>query len=100
MGKLIKETNNDFEIGFYKVIWIPLIKKSFDTIIYRKLLIDGYVYCNDGLIPSNKTAFKPLDTNNSPLYRILKDKNPDLVISTHPFSSQMVSYLKKKRKIS
>lgn len=77
MGKLIKETNNDFEIGFYKVIWIPLIKKSFDTIIYRKLLIDGYVYCNDGLIPSNKTAFKPLDTNNSPLYRILKDKNPD-----------------------
>ncbi|MCI9178078.1 MAG: hypothetical protein HFJ28_05965 [Clostridia bacterium] len=34
------------------------------------------------------------------LYKLLEEFNPDLVISTHPFSSQMVSYLKKKRKLN
>lgn len=34
------------------------------------------------------------------LKNLIKEKNPDLVISTHPFSSQMISYLKRKRKIS
>ena len=33
------------------------------------------------------------------LKNLIKEKNPDLVISTHPFSSQMVSYLKRKQKI-
>lgn len=34
------------------------------------------------------------------LKNLIKEKNPDLVISTHPFSSQMVSYLRRKGKIS
>lgn len=34
------------------------------------------------------------------LKNLIKESNPDLVISTHPFSSQMVSYLKRKGKIS
>ena len=34
------------------------------------------------------------------LKNLIKDENPDLVISTHPFSSQMVSYLRKKGKVS
>ena len=33
------------------------------------------------------------------LNHLLQEKKPDLVISTHPFSSQMVSYLKKKEKL-
>lgn len=33
------------------------------------------------------------------LKNLIKEKNPDIVISTHPFSSQMVSYLRKKQKI-
>ena len=33
------------------------------------------------------------------LKNLIKEKNPDLVISTHPFSSQMVSYLRKKGKV-
>lgn len=36
----------------------------------------------------------------SKLYKLLDEKKPDLVISTHPFSSQMVSYLKKKGKLN
>lgn len=33
------------------------------------------------------------------LKNLIKEKSPDLVISTHPFSSQMVSYLRRKGKI-
>ena len=33
------------------------------------------------------------------LLKLLREKQPDLIISTHPFGSQMCSYLKKKKKI-
>ena len=34
------------------------------------------------------------------LLKLLREKNPDLIISTHPFGSQMCSYLKRKQKIT
>ncbi len=34
------------------------------------------------------------------LNKLLQEKNADVVISTHPFSSQMVSYLKRKEKLN
>ena len=34
------------------------------------------------------------------LKNLIKEKDPDLIISTHPFSTQMVSYLKRKGKIN
>lgn len=34
------------------------------------------------------------------LKKLICEKKPDLIISTHPFSSQMVSYLKKKGKVN
>ena len=34
------------------------------------------------------------------LYKLISEKQPDLIISTHPFSNQMCSYLKKKAKIT
>jgi processive 1,2-diacylglycerol beta-glucosyltransferase len=34
------------------------------------------------------------------LYHLVKDYNPDIIISTHMFSTQMISYLKKKNKVS
>lgn len=34
------------------------------------------------------------------LLRLLREKQPDLIISTHPFSSQMCTYLKRKGKIT
>lgn len=33
------------------------------------------------------------------LLKLLREKNPDIIISTHPFGSQMCSYLKRKHKI-
>lgn len=34
------------------------------------------------------------------LLKLLREKKPDLIISTHPFGSQMCTYLKRKNKIS
>jgi processive 1,2-diacylglycerol beta-glucosyltransferase len=34
------------------------------------------------------------------LLKLLREKNPDIIISTHPFGSQMCSYLKRKGKIT
>ena len=34
------------------------------------------------------------------LLRLLREKRPDIIISTHPFGSQMCSYLKRKNKIT
>lgn len=34
------------------------------------------------------------------LLRLLREKKPDIIISTHPFASQMCSYLKRKEKIT
>ena len=34
------------------------------------------------------------------LLKLLREKNPDIVISTHPFGSQMCSYLKRKKKVN
>lgn len=34
------------------------------------------------------------------LLKLLREKKPDLIVSTHPFSSQMCSYLKRKGKIT
>ena len=62
-----KECNIDFDEFFYSIIDMPCVKKSFDDLIYRKLIIDSYIYCKDGLIPSNKSAFKPLDLADFPL---------------------------------
>lgn len=36
----------------------------------------------------------------SKLYRIFEEINPDIIISTHPFSSQMTSYLKSTGKVN
>lgn len=71
-----KECNIDFDEFFYSIIDMPCVKKSFDDLIYRKLIIDSYIYCKDGLIPSNKSAFKPLDLADFPLWKKCKNKNP------------------------
>lgn len=36
----------------------------------------------------------------SKLYRLFEEKKPDIIISTHPFGSQMTSYLKKTGKVN
>lgn len=60
----------------------------------------GKVYSN-----SQKGPLAHLSTRSNKimaikLLKLLQEKKPDLIISTHPFSSQMCSYLKRKGKIT
>ena len=59
-----------------------------------------YVYkkSNQGALAKITTASNKLMA--SKLKRLILDKKPDLIISTHPFSSQMCAYLKKKEIIN
>lgn len=60
----------------------------------------GKIYINSqkgalGHLSSRANKFMAIKLKN-----LIKEKQPDIVISTHPFSSQMISYLKGKGKIS
>ena len=59
-----------------------------------------YVYekSNQGALAKITTASNKLMA--SKLKKLILDKKPDLIISTHPFSSQMCAYLKKKKIIN
>lgn len=56
-----------------------------------------YTHSNDGALAKFSTASNKIMAVK--LKNLIKEINPDLIISTHPFSSQMCAYLKKKRKI-
>lgn len=60
----------------------------------------GKIYMNSqkgalGHLSSRVNKFMAIKLKN-----LVKEKQPDIIISTHPFSSQMISYLKKKGKIN
>lgn len=60
-------TTEKIELEYFdKIMDIPFVRKSFDDLIYNKLLFNGYVYCKEGLVPSNKSVFKPLELIQSP----------------------------------
>lgn len=87
---------------------IKYINKSLDKITtgaYREMAkkapnLWGKIYAGSqngilGHISSRSNKIMAIKLTN-----LIKEKNPDLIISTHPFSSQMVSYLKRKGKIN
>lgn len=60
----------------------------------------GKIYMNSqkgalGHLSSRANKFMAIKLKN-----LVKEKQPDIIISTHPFSSQMISYLKRKGKIN
>lgn len=57
-----------------------------------------YNSSEDGWMSSFSNFFNRLMANK--LYTSIEEFNPDIIISTHPFSSQMVSYLKRKGKLN
>ena len=75
------------------------------TVAYREAAkkapwVWGRIY-ND----SQKGPFAHLSSRSNKilaikLLKLLREKKPDLIISTHPFGSQMCSYLKRKNKIT
>lgn len=59
----------------------------------------GHIYERSSSGPLAKISTTSNKIMSLKLRKLLLDKNPDLVICTHPFASQMCSYLKKKEKV-
>lgn len=57
-----------------------------------------YTHSNEGALAKFSTASNKIMAVK--LKNLIKEINPDLIISTHPFSSQMCTYLRKKGKIN
>ena len=58
----------------------------------------GYIYKGSDSGPISKISTASNKVMAIKFKKLLEEKNPDLVICTHPFASQMCSYLKKKGK--
>ena len=87
---------------------VKYINKAFNTLTtkaYSEMAkkvpkLWGNIYKN-----SEKGPFAEISNTSNKimavkLNKLLKEKNPDLIISTHPFGSQMCSFLKKKGKLN
>ena len=103
-----KYLDDNFEVTTEIIDCIEYINKVLNkltTSAYKEMAKNfpslwGKVYSN-----SQKGVLGNVSTRTNKIMAIklknlIIEKNPDIIISTHPFSSQMVSYLKKKGKIS
>lgn len=100
------DDNYDIETEMVDCIeYINKVLNKLTTEAYKEMArkapnLWGKVYSNSqkgvlGHVSSRTNKIMAIKLKN-----LIKEKNPDLVISTHPFSSQMVSYLRRKGKIS
>lgn len=96
--------NNDIElIDCMKYVNKPIEKIT--TAAYREMAKKipwawGRIYADSQKGPLAHISSRSNKIMAIKLLRLLRQKQPDLIISTHPFGSQMCSYLKRKGKIS
>lgn len=74
--------------------------KTYDELSKKMPWAWKKVYSNSQSGPLSKISNKANNIMAIKLNKLIQDYNPDLIISTHPFSTQMCGYLKKKGKIS
>lgn len=60
----------------------------------------GHIYSNSQKGALGHVSSRANKVMAIKLKHLILEKSPDLIISTHPFSSQMVNYLKRKKKIN
>lgn len=102
----LKQTTTDISIEMIDCMkYINKTIEKLTTGAYRQMAkkapkLWGKVYSGSekGLLSKISKDSNKLMANK--LNQLLQEKSPDLVISTHPFSSQMVSYLKRKGKLN
>lgn len=102
----IKENYPDIEVESIDCIeYINKYVNKLTTATYKELAkkmpwMWGMIYnnANEGLVSKVSTYSNKVMAVK--LKNLINESNPDLVISTQPFCSQMCSYLKKKRKIT
>ena len=103
-----KHLDNTYNVETELIDFMEYANKILNSITikaYNKIAKDaprlwGKIYAKSqrGILGGISTSANKL--LSSKINKLLKQTNPDIVVSTHPFSSQMVSYLKQKGKIS
>lgn len=98
-----KDVEVDFEDGleYSSAITNKLIIKGYASMIKHIPELWGNIYSNSdikdksAIAEINKTVDKTLTIK---LKKMLREKKPDIIVSTHPFISHMCGYLKRKKK--
>jgi len=99
-----KETNLDIEL----IDCMKYVNKTIEkvtTAAYREAAkkapwVWGKIYNDSQKGPLAHLSSRSNKIMAIKLLKLLREKQPDLIISTHPFGSQMCSYLKRKGKIT
>lgn len=105
---------NEYILNNYKDINVELIDcmkyvnktiEKVTTAAYREMAkkapwVWGKIYNDSQKGPLAHISSRSNKIMAIKLLQLLREQNPDLIISTHPFGSQMCSYLKRKGKIS
>lgn len=108
-AKSIKECidNNYKDVDAELIDYMKYINKAIEKIsteAYKEMAKKapwawGKVYSHSQKGAFAKLSSKTFNLMSLKLHGLLEEKNPDLIISTHPFSNQMCAYLKKKGKL-
>lgn len=90
-------------IDCMKYVNLPIEKVT--TAAYREMAKKmpwawGKIYTDSQKGPLAHISSKSNQIFAIKLLKLLREKQPDIIISTHPFGSQMCSYLKRKKKIN
>lgn len=99
--------NNYSDVETELIDCMKYVNKTIETLTtaaYRQMAKKapwawGKIYSNSQKGPLAHITTKSNKIMAIKLLKLLRDKKPDIIISTHPFSSQMCNYLKRKGKI-
>lgn len=100
--------NNYKEVDIELIDCIKYVNKTIEkltTVAYKQMAKKapwawGKIYSDAQKGPLAHLSTRSNKVLAIKLLKLLREKKPDLIISTHPFGSQMPSYLKRKGKIS
>ena len=99
--------NNYKEIDVELIDCMKYVNKAFEkisTTAYKEMAKKmpwawGKIYSSSQKGPLAHISSKANSFMAIKLLKLLREKQPDVVVSTHPFGSQMCSYLKRKKKV-
>ena len=85
--------------------YVNITIEKITTAVYREMAKKapwawGKIYADSQTGPLAHISSRSNEIMAIKLLRLLREKKPDLIISTHPFGSQMCCYLKRKGKIN
>ena len=101
----LKNTNSNLDVELIDCMkYVNITLEKITTTAYREMAKKlpwawGRIYSDSQKGPLAHISSRSNKIMAIKLLKLLREKKPDIIISTHPFGSQMCSYLKRKGKI-